>query len=94
VVGTLYEEWLQKIIDEALRLRNTKTEEEEKGEFVYIHEKLFDDLKNTNFLSSKLTSALIVNRKTWQGSIPAAEESSCEENVQRQENILDFSEAP
>jgi len=81
VVGTLYEDWLQKIIDDALKLRNSKTEEEEKGEFVYIHEKLFDDLKNINFLSSKLTTILIVNRKTWQRSISAPEESSCKENV-------------
>jgi len=93
VVGTVYEEWLQKIIDDALKLRNTKADEEEKGEFVYIHNQLFEDLKNTNFLSSKLTNCFMINRKTWQRSIFAAEEDTCKEDVQRKENIRDFLEA-
>jgi len=44
---------------------------------VYIHEQLFEDLKNTNFLSSKLKAVLIANRKTWQRGILAAEEDTC-----------------
>jgi hypothetical protein len=36
-MGTIYGEWLQKIIDDALKLRNTKANEEEKGEFVYMN---------------------------------------------------------
>jgi len=40
-----------------------------------------------------LAAALIINRKTWQRSISATEESSCEENVQRAQNISDLAEA-
>jgi hypothetical protein len=32
------------MIDEALKHRNTKTEEEDKGEFVILEEKFFRDL--------------------------------------------------
>jgi hypothetical protein len=37
-VGTIYGDWLQKIIEDALRLRNSTADDKEKGEFVYINE--------------------------------------------------------
>ncbi len=92
-MGTIYGEWLQKIIDDALKLRNTKTNEEEKGEFVYMNQDFFDDLKNINFLSSKLICFMIINRKTWQGSILASEEGAFSKNVQREKNFRSIPEA-
>jgi hypothetical protein len=35
---------LKKVIDDALKHRNTKLEDEEKGEFVVLEERFFRDL--------------------------------------------------
>ena len=40
----MYHEWLGKAVNEALKLRNTKTGEEEKGDFVALDEEFFNDL--------------------------------------------------
>lgn len=40
----MYASWMKKVIDEALKHRNTKIEEEEKGEFVVMNDKLFNEL--------------------------------------------------
>ena len=53
VLGTLYGGWLKQVVDEALNHRNTKMEEEEKGEFILMDDKLYHDIQNINFLSSK-----------------------------------------
>lgn len=37
-MSTLYGSWLKKVVDEALKHRNTKLEEEEKGEYVMLEE--------------------------------------------------------
>lgn len=54
IVGTLYGSWLKKVVDDALTHRNTKLEEDEKGEFVIMEEKFFKDLQEGNFISSKI----------------------------------------
>ena len=53
MVATLYHEWLSKVVGEALKVRNTKTGEEEKGDFVFLDQEFFTDLQQTNFMSSK-----------------------------------------
>jgi hypothetical protein len=92
-VGTIYGDWLQKIIDDALRLRNSTADDQEKGEFVYINEELFEDMKHINFLSSKAISLITVIRETWQRSVPTAKEGAWQKNVQREKNIRHFLEA-
>ena len=37
-------EWLKKVIDEALKHRNTKTEDVSKGEFIVMKDSLFEEL--------------------------------------------------
>ena len=54
IAGTIYGTWLKKIIDQALKHRNTKLNEEEKGEFVVLEDKFYKDLQQTNFLSSRI----------------------------------------
>ena len=43
-MGTLHGEWLKTVIDEALRHRDTKADEEEKGEYIVVNEELLKDL--------------------------------------------------
>lgn len=49
----MYEDWLSTVIDQALRNRNTKADDESKGEFVVVSNEFFNDLKNSQYLSSK-----------------------------------------
>jgi hypothetical protein len=81
-VGTIYGDWLQKIIEDALRLRNSTADDKERGEFVYINEQLFEDMKTISFLSSKAIILTIVNRETWQRSVLTAKEGAWQKNVQ------------
>jgi hypothetical protein len=73
-VGTNYQSWLKKIIDDALKHRNTKLEDEEKGEFVVLEEKFFKDLQQTNFISSKNLNFITYCRETWKRSVLLTEE--------------------
>lgn len=61
------------MIADALKHRNTKTEEEEKGEYVVLDERHYTNLQNTNFLSSN-TSNLTYYRETWKWSVPTVKE--------------------
>lgn len=72
----MYASWMKKVIDEALKHRNTKIEEEEKGEFVVMNDKLFNELQQTNFLSSKQYYDTNIIREAWARSVPTLEEDS------------------
>jgi hypothetical protein len=48
-----YGGWIKTVIDEALKQRNTTTEDEEKWEFVVLEQQIFKELQHTSFLSSK-----------------------------------------
>ena len=62
------------MVDEALKHRNTKMEEEDKGEFLLIEDKMFQDIQNIDFLSSKFLCSLNFDRETWSRSVLASEE--------------------
>lgn len=40
----MYTDWLKQVIDEALRHRNVKADEEEKGQFVLIKDDILREL--------------------------------------------------
>ena len=88
MVGTLYGDWLKKVVDEALSHRNTKAEEEEKGEFVLLDEKVFKDLQHTNFLSSKWLQLMLCYREAWPRGVPLAKEDCRAQDLQGKEAIL------
>jgi hypothetical protein len=44
---------LKEVIDEALRHRNTKIDDESKGEFVLVTDEFFKELQQGVYLSSK-----------------------------------------
>ena len=52
-MGTLYGNWLKQVIDEALKHRNTAADDDEKGQFVVLEDRIFKELQQINFLSSK-----------------------------------------
>lgn len=56
-----------------------KTNEEEKGEFVLVSEKFFNDFKETEFFSS-IYLLLTFYREAWQRYILAAKENHEEED--------------
>jgi hypothetical protein len=41
------------VIEEALKHRNTTAEDDEKGQFVVLEDRIFKELQQANFLSSK-----------------------------------------
>ena len=82
VLGTLYGSWLKHVLDEALHHRNTKTEDEEKGEFILLEDKFFKELQETNFLSSILYLYLNPFRKTWQRCVFTSEEDLWPKDVE------------
>ena len=59
-----------------MRHRNSKTEDEEKGEFVVIEDKLFKEISQTNLFSSNIFPLLTLSREAWQRSVLATEEDS------------------
>ena len=54
VIGTLKADWLKQVIDKALKNRNSKLEEETKGEFIVVSGHILKDLKSAPLLSSKI----------------------------------------
>lgn len=54
VNGTLHQDWLEKNIEEALKLRNVKIDDDEKGEYVEVEESILKGLQEVPFLTSKL----------------------------------------
>lgn len=73
--------WLRNVINEALRRRNSKVDDEEKGEYVLLSDQLYKDLQETNYLSSKFTWVINIYRETWQRCVLASEENPQKESV-------------
>ncbi len=63
------------MIDEALKKRNTKADEEEKGEYVVVQEAFFSELQRTNYVSSNAIGFNHIPRNPWQRALSAIEES-------------------
>lgn len=60
ILGTFLPKYLEKVIQEQNRLRNKKTEEEDKKDTIQIREDLLRKLQNEPYLSSKLSTYIII----------------------------------
>jgi len=61
-------------VHKALKARNSKIEEEDKGEFVVLRDELFKEIRDTNFFSSKIVLYLTHDRETRQRSLLPSKE--------------------
>ena len=53
VINTVYPEFLKKIVDHAIEIRNKPEDNEEKKEFILITDNWYDELMEHPYLSSK-----------------------------------------